>query len=355
MGLALDPRDDEFSHVPGSRWTSVSPADPRWFERYWLNVQDSAGRGVLGQGIGIYPNRNTMDAFVLHVSEDGQRNIRASVSGLPKGRTLQVGPLRAEILVPLRKWRFTCDASDLDVSYDLVFESEFTPNLHLLPHGDPNVVESLPIRWQTFAQAGKVTGELRNGCVTGRFGGWAGRDRSWGVRPGIGGPGEMEWLEVFQKLQWGFLLYWVLFTTPHRQVWYFGTHDPGGGNRHFTGCISEPNGRTTPIVDVEHEVSLDPESARFQKAKLRIHTSSEVEDFIVTPFSTVYLRGGLYDGLNGFYHGTARGPSVVEGESWNFDLDPQLRQSVTGLNDHASLFEGKDGAGRGVFELHYGT
>lgn len=350
--------DDEFRHFPSDRWPNVSAADLRWFERYWLNVHSHDGRYALGQGIGVYPNLGTMDAFALLVDSNIQYNLRAAVRPGCSGSDLRVGPVRAEIKSGGRKWLFASNSGAADFSYEIEFDSDLQPAPHTLPHGEPETVNSLPIRWCTFAQTGRPRGVIRLGSrkIDVRPDSWwAGRDRSWGVRPGIGGGGELEWLGAFQKLHWGFLLYWVLFSTPNRQFWYFGTHDPGGGNRHFTGFITEKDGRVTPIIDVEHDVILDPESARFQKAHLRIHTSSHIEEITVTPFSTVYLRGGLYDGLNGVYHGTDRGPSVVEGESWNSRLDPQLRQSVTGLNDHASRFEGKDGAGRGVFELHYGT
>lgn len=267
-----------------------------------------------------------------------------------------MGPLQAECLVPMKRWAFRLAPGHGPFSFEFEFTAAFPPVAHVLPHA-PEPRPALPVEWWTFVQTADVKGVIRReGSIIdlkpGRY--RAGRDRSWGIRPGIGGPGELEWLQVFQTLGWGFLLYWVLVRFDRRQIWYFGTHDPGGGNRHFVGSILE-NGRVTSIADVEHEVELDQASGRFRSARVRLQPEGGSPIALkVSPLGTVYLRGGLYDGLNGVYHGSDRGSLKVETETWDVRSD-ETRQSATGLNDHASKFEGPDGVGYGVFEIHYGT
>lgn len=355
MGLGIEPEDDRFVHGPSNRWPTVSMNDPRWFERFWLNVHSIDGRLALGHGIGAYPNLGVRDAFALLVLPDRQHNIRASAHGAADPGSPAVGPFRAEILEPMKRWAFHLAPGHGPFSFDLEFEAAQKPLPHILPEGVGS--DDLPVRWCTFVQTGRPCGTIRYENRTFEVwpdSWWAGRDRSWGVRPGIGSGGEMEWLDIFQKLGWGFLLHWVLFRIGEKQVWYFGTQEPQGGSRHFVGTVSEA-GRTRPITDVENVVKLAPDTGRLDGAWIRIRTADGgAEEYCVEKDTSVYLRGGWYSGLNGFHHGSDRGPLLVESDTWDRN-NADDRAVAAGLNDHVCRFTGKEGQGRGVYEIHYGA
>jgi hypothetical protein len=66
-----------------------------------------------------------------------------------------------------------------------------------------------------------------------------------------------------------------------------------------------------------------------------------------------FLKGGLYGGLDGWFHGDDRGKLYFEHEVWNLQ-DPATRQRVRTLADQVIEVRDGDEVGYGIVEYGVG-
>lgn len=66
-----------------------------------------------------------------------------------------------------------------------------------------------------------------------------------------------------------------------------------------------------------------------------------------------FLKGGLYGGLEGWFHGDDRGKLYVEHEVWDLN-DPATRQRVRTLADQVIEVRDGDDVGYGIIEYGVG-
>jgi hypothetical protein len=182
----LTPYDDLPIHQIPTTLDHVGTSDPRWFDRYWFVVYDEQGRLALATGLGVYKNTGVVDGFASVMADGVQHNIRASRVLRPTF-TPSVGPLRIEVIEGLRQFRLVSEPSaGLPISFDLLWTAGFEPfeEQHHFKRAAGAVVED----YRRFYQHGRATGTITIGGqeFAGDF--WSFRDRSFGVRPGIGGP-----------------------------------------------------------------------------------------------------------------------------------------------------------------------
>jgi hypothetical protein len=319
----LTVRDDDLTHPPESD-------APGWFDRFWVNAHSLDGRTTVSQGLGVYWNSGVMDAFAIVVRGREQRMVRASRAlGAERG-ALEVGPIAAEIVEPLRRWRFRlAPANDAGVAWDFTFAGTFAP------------IDCGRMRdWSHFVQAGRPQGSL---SIDGERialdpTGWrAGRDRSWGLRP-----------ETSTRFNW------VCAQSASLHVWYLAVENAAGEQRVAQGFVREGD-RIEKIARIERKPVFGA-AGDFRSAEVQLATESgrEISLAVRRLASSVYLRGGLYGGWRGWRHGDAKGPLHVESERWALDVPAVLREAE-GLTDHVCeiRIDGADGVG--IFELNHGT
>jgi len=180
----LTPMDDTLWHQLPTTFDHVGTSDPRFFDRYWFVASDTAGSGTLQFTLGAYQNMNVMDGGFVVVRAQRQYNLRVSRSLRPHYATA-CGPLRAEVIEPLRHIRLDVAPGAHDVSGTLDWRA-------ILPAQEEaarftrvrgRVVEES----RRFDQIGRCTGELQIADETVRIDDWwAARDHSWGVRERMG-------------------------------------------------------------------------------------------------------------------------------------------------------------------------
>jgi hypothetical protein len=336
--------DDLFSHQPRTD-------DPGWFDRFYMNVHSPTGDVTLSLGMGHYPRAGVVDGFSILVERGAQRNFRASAERAPSERRLEAGPLSAEILEPLRRWRLRLGENEANVSYDLEFVAD-------LPPIDAGRIERRSrktgalLDWSHFVGLGRVEGRLAIDGIARSLSpdSWFGlRDRSWGIRPGASEapPSEPPSPTAGRHD-------WAVARVGDRAVFYLLS---GGGSRgpHLLGAgLAGPKGETK-VTSVERILDWD-ERGRFRgaRASLRTEAGEAVELRVSPPAATIYLRGGLYGGWRGLSQGMRRGPLVCESERWSTG-DPALVAEVAGLNDHLCRFETESGSGFGIYEVASGV
>lgn len=160
----------------------VATSDRNAYDRCIFHVLDHEGRALLILGLGVYPNAGVTDAYATLRVGDTLHAVRASDALGEDRMRLAVGPLRIEVVEPLRRLRLTCD--DDELSYDITWTADF-PALWE-PHHLQRRGARLTLEGRRFVQAGGVQGVVRAGGAEFRVtpAEWTGtRDRSWGCAP----------------------------------------------------------------------------------------------------------------------------------------------------------------------------
>lgn len=178
--------DDYCIHQTAQPIAQPSQSDRNFYDRYWFNGFDGDGRYIFEIGLGLYPNRRVMDAHFSVAIGDRQFAFHASRRAPKERSDTSVGPLRLEVVEPLRRVRVTLAANEHGIECDLLFTAAS------VAHEEPQNVlfddGHLIMHNSRFTQMGYWDGYF---AVDGqRFEvkrAYATRDKSWGVRP-VGEP-----------------------------------------------------------------------------------------------------------------------------------------------------------------------
>jgi hypothetical protein len=310
---------DEYPyHQITATFAGVGGTDPAWNDGHYLCLSDAAGEVALASTLRLYQNNDVMDGFVCVRHAGKQHNIRVSRRLRPDMGTLAVGPLRLEIVEPLRAVRLVLEDNEHDISLDVMCRSM------VLPYEDP-------------AEATRVDGRLISERityeVTGKCDGWVrvGGDRiqlnpatdsffrnhSWGYQAGRGGPRLYGAPFVGAPRRVPGVRQWVLFDMrDHGGFWFV---DPSGRSASGKGAILYPD-RSVPVVGVAHELEFYDGGRRLRGGTVRLtDADGGVREYTIEDLGWVYTQGGGYFGGfdDGLGQGVYRGDYHVEGEVWD--------------------------------------
>jgi hypothetical protein len=180
----LTPFDDYPIHQTPLPMASPATSDPNAYDRYWFNGYARQGEFFLAAAMGHYPNRGVVDAAFSVVHDGIEHSVFAS-GRMALDRRTTVGPLRIEVLEPLRALRYHVTANDHGLTADLTFrartEAVEEPRQTLTRHGATVMDYTRLTQWGTWEGTIRLPGGVEIEVDPGRT--WATRDRSWGVRP----------------------------------------------------------------------------------------------------------------------------------------------------------------------------
>jgi hypothetical protein len=176
--------DEYLIHQTPEPLAHPASLDRNLYDRYWLGGFATDASLYFAVSLGVYPNRQVMDA-AMSVLVDGEQVCRyASRRAQPGAReATRVGPLSIEVLEPMRALRVALADGDGGLAADLTFRARSA-----CVEEDRQVLRRGREPWMDvtrFTQFGRWDGELRlDGrriAVDGaRVAGI--RDRSWGRR-----------------------------------------------------------------------------------------------------------------------------------------------------------------------------
>lgn len=180
----LHPFDDFPIHQTPQPISHPASDSPNVYDRFFFNGYDPAGSVFFAVAFGVYPNLGVMDGAFSIVRDGVQHNVRGSRQ-CPADRTDTVaGPIRVEIIEPMRRHRIVVDDRH-GISADLVMtaispaieEPRFTHAVGTTTIFDYTRLTQFG-SWQGWID---IDGErIEIGADDGIVGT---RDRSWGQRP----------------------------------------------------------------------------------------------------------------------------------------------------------------------------
>lgn len=354
----ITPEDEGFNHQVIDTFAVVGTSDPSWTEKVCAMAAARDGSLQLGFGLGKYNNRNVMDAYSGVSRGVEQITVRASRALGDSPNRSVIGPIRYEVVEPLRKIRFALEPNDTQpIAFDWLFEgvlpTAFEDRTHL-------------------RTAGRVSAELVRYHQIGISSGWieidgertemtpdtwvSTRDHSWGVRYGIGVPSTD--LEPQGTLAEGsYQFFWTPSYlersdgTPYGIFMVFShTRRPGLDHNATWGTIEHPDGRVEHMADIIPELSYDPVNRRMLGGRvhctMRDGTSRTLEVEVVSD-TGFHLGTGLYFGFDGHHHGEWRGERHVDGERIADCSTPESARRVHQIRDTVVRISDPVGGGVG--------
>jgi len=319
----LTPLDETLDHQIADTFAAVALPDYSWTQKIWGSLARKDGSLQVDFGLGKYHNRNVMDGFGGISRGNEQWTVRTSRALAPDFQDTKVGPVRYEIVDPLKKVRFALDKNDTQpISFDILFEGELPPffEKRTRTRGAARVQQDL-VRYH---QPGKLSGWVELEGVRHTVDDtWFGfRDHSWGHRLGAGAPLidiEPKALESERlRVLWGPMLLFRPDGSKYELMNYLWSADYWD---YFSGHVNEVEGenkvKQTEIVRMVPDLEFDPSTRRFKRGKFELHIKTgETRILEVTALSDTgfYLRTGQYRGWKGGHHGSWRGAYHEDGE-----------------------------------------
>ncbi len=320
--------DEFFNHQIVETHASVLQSDPSWAEKVCGMVAARDGSLSIGFGFGKYVNRNVVDAYGGVSRGVEQWTVRASRALDSAVNNIDVGPLRYEVIEPLKQVRVRLDATDQQpIAFDLLLEG-------LLPcmiedREDRRTLTGYrhsanQIRYhQTGVASGWIELQGQRHQVTPED--WVmTRDHSWGLRPGVGAPLTDLQADPVDAVAPRILAIWnpLLFRKPDGS--HYGFHQyyllyAGEGWQHekVQGGFEYPDGRREGLRRILPRLQFNPDNQRLLGGEVELTMmdgSQRLLHLQVQGDTGFHLGAGLYHGLDGRFHGQWRGPLLVEGE-----------------------------------------
>ena len=165
-------------------------SDRNFYDRYFFNGYDRDCGCFFAAALGVYPHLNVMDASFSVVHEGVQENLHASREMHGERIDTEVGPIRVEVVEPLRTLRVISESREHGMACDLVFDARaaaIEEPRFVYRQGPRTIMDYTRLTqsgvWSGWYEAAGVRVEVDPRLFSGV------RDRSWGVRPvGAGDP-----------------------------------------------------------------------------------------------------------------------------------------------------------------------
>lgn len=357
--MRLSAPDEYFHHQVSMPHAMVGSSDPSWRERYWISIQDTENQDtVLTCGIGQYPNQDVQEAFVCLAQGGTQRNLRLARALAPANDVMRVGPFSIEVVDPLRELRLVLDDNPTGIGFDLRWIGSMEPALE----GKHFQITRSRVTYDAirYVQLGRAAGTLHTpeGARELRPETWWGeRDHSWGTRP----LPRVEGQPPGNRPDWLMLMFCPIQLPDFGLHFYLYEAEPGRP-LHLSAAFTEPlaGGRAdSPVADevitgIEHDLRWVPGApAATLSGGTIVLTLSDGRKltFEITALpGRACLRGGGYEGWNGWFQGHWKGENSLEHDEWDLTDTSQFYRYAKASSDHLIKVEHDGEIGYGVME-----
>lgn len=320
-------------------------SDRNFYDRYYFNLHPCGDAYSVIFGLGQYPNLGVTDAFVSVRSGDEQHVVRSS-RPLTDRMDMSVGPIRVEVLEPLRRLRVVVEPTEHTVAADVAWEAAgpAVPE----PRQYLRSMEKVVFDTQRLAQVGSWSGFLEVGgrrldvdpatC-------WGARDRSWGIRP-VGEPEPAGIREGIRPLE-GMWNYFPMRFADHAVYYILNETDDGRRLLEMAQRVWA-DGRVEELGRAEHRHRFTPGTRLLSGSTVAFPDAGLEID--CTPLLANFISVGTGYGLESDWrHGMYQGPEVVvQGSVYRVPEIVGVAQYA--VVDHTARFEYRGNTGYGLYE-----
>lgn len=303
------------SHLPIAH---TATGDPNHYDRYFYNGYTRDGSVFFAAAMGLYPNRGVMDASLSVIHNGEQVNVHASARANPdRSLCTEVGPVKVEVIEPMRRHRLTVDAPEHSLRCDLVFEATSQPFEEPVFEQRTGIKQSM--LYTRLTQLGRWSGwiEVDGDRITVEPGSVVGsRDRSWGIR------------NVGERVQLG-----APVSSPPQFYWLwapvcfdgFGTmfdiNEYGDGERwHHSGALLDGPDSVKPAWSVDYDVTWQRGTRHMESFTLRYALKDERITLVFSPILHFQMFGLGYMHPE-WTHGAWKGELSVGGDRFALPVD----------------------------------
>ena len=320
--------DDYPIHSSSAPVNETASSDPNHYDRYFFNGYRTDASLYFGVALGLYPNRHVADAS-FSVIVDGKEQISLHSSRRAPTDRLhanEVGPIRIEIIEPLRRHRILVDSPEHRLSASLEFSARSEPVQEphfLVKAGQRTVFDYTRLtqfgRWSGWIEIDGVRHGVDSSTTPGS------RDRSWGVRPvgpsaDLGAPvGERQFYWLWAPINF------ESFAT------HFDVNEFADGSRwHETGFIipdsfDHPSRQDRVVIDCKHiDYDMTVRSGTRWAETFQVHLGASAEGrdshtIELEPLFEFHMLGIGY-GHPEWGHGHWKGDLAVGFERWSLPV-----------------------------------
>ena len=326
FGEVLSSFDDFPIHQTSHPIAHTASTDLNHYDRYFFNGYTRDARLYFAAAMGLYPNRHVADAAFSVVVDGGtpdarQINVHASRRApADRADANEVGPVKVEVLEPLRALRLTVDAPEHGLRAELTFVRRSAPI------EEPHFRQQMGLRvvfdytrltqfggWEGWIEIDGELVDLEPGETLGS------RDRSWGVRP-VGERGSTGAPIADPQFFWLWApINFDTFST------HFDVNELFDGKRwHETGFVApvETGSGSSPeaMRAVDYRIAWSPgtRSAEWFEIDL-IPWVGEPSTLRLEPLFHFHMLGIGY-GHREWGHGVWKGELAVDGDRWGLPV-----------------------------------
>ncbi|MBX9152008.1 hypothetical protein [Rhodococcus qingshengii] len=347
MGGSIGPlvdADEYFTHQIVDTFASVSQTDHAWTEKVCLMAAAKDGSLQIGFGFGKYVNRNVVDGYAGVCRGREQWTVRGSRELSADPDSVDVGPIRYEVVEPLKSIRVVLERNDVQpIAFDLVLQG--TVPCTVEEREDRRGITGYrrsadQIRYHQTGVVASGWVELEGERIEVSPQDWImTRDHSWGVRPGVGNdiddlaPDPTESASPRVLAVWNPLYFEYPDGTNYAFHQYFLHYDgPGFVHELSQGGFEFADGRRDLIRGIDPRLRFDLTNKRLLGGEFHL-TMADGSDRILTAEAVsdtgFHLGAGGYLGRNGARNGSWRGPLILDGDYYP---DTSAPESVEQLN-----------------------
>ncbi|HEX4017945.1 MAG TPA: hypothetical protein VHX15_14515 [Frankiaceae bacterium] len=355
--------DEGLNHQIVDTFATDSESDLAWTEKIWGSLAKTDGSWQVDFGVGRYHNRGVIDGFGGVSRGREQWTVRGSRELGNTQEHMGIGPIRYEIVEPLKQVRFILEPNEVQpISFDLTMSAVTPPFFE-----DRNLVRNprtgrVDVNVIRYHQGGWVSGSITIDGATHEVkpDEWFGyRDHSWGVRQAVGAPptdlipaapvarssekptrGGMKWSPFFFRRPDGSYYETAIFLT--QGVWDYSS-----------AYINEASGRQQPVRAVEPRLAYDPRTRFVIGGQLLLTMESGQERVIEVETvgdSGFFLKTAGYGAWAGHIHGAWRGALELDGEYIADCWDDEHLRSLGQFRDTPIRVREGDAIGYGIME-----
>lgn len=323
--MRLNPFDDYPFHQAPTPFATVATSDAHFNDGYFCAFY--ASDWYFCTGLRLHPNVNVIDGWAAAAHANRQQVVRASRALHPRYGELEVGPVRYELVEPMKRLRLVAGENPSGVEFDVMLEAQAPPFVEdRYQHYKYGAVVNDLIR---YTQICRATGHAR---VDGRridIETWhAMRDHSWGVRSSMAVPTGIDGIDRDgDETSRRALRLWVPFEVEDH-CGFFNTHETRDGRPlDFEGRLDYADGRSVRLTAVRHTLDYLPGTRRPTGGRLEL----DGEDGVTRAY-TLRLAGTPADVQGGGYYGgwrdgrsagIYRGAEVIEVDGYDVSPGPE--------------------------------